>query len=52
MMPPTLNLQDPDDGMQDLDFVPGEARAKKLDHVLCNAFGFGGVNAAMIVSKI
>lgn len=52
VMPPTLNLQDPDEGMQDLDFVPYEARAKKLDHVLCNAFGFGGVNAAMIVSKI
>ncbi len=51
-MPPTLNLQDPDEGMQDLDFVPQEARSKKLDHVLCNAFGFGGVNAAMIVSKI
>ncbi len=52
VMPPTLNLREPDEGMEDLDFIPCESRARTLDHVLCNAFGFGGVNAAMIVSKI
>ncbi len=52
VMPPTLNLQQADEGMQDLDFIPGEAREKQLDHVLCNAFGFGGVNAALIASRI
>lgn len=51
LMPPTLNLEQVDDSMADLDFVPNECREKPLQHVLCNGFGFGGVNAALIVSK-
>lgn len=49
---PTLNLSVVDDDMQDLDFVTGEAREHLTSHVLCNGFGFGGVNAALIVSKL
>jgi 3-oxoacyl-[acyl-carrier-protein] synthase II len=52
LLPPTLNLEHPDEGMADLDFVPNEARAHKVNHALCNGFGFGGVNAALILSKI
>jgi 3-oxoacyl-[acyl-carrier-protein] synthase II len=52
LMPPTLNLDQADDIMQGLDFVPRTARAKKLNHGLCNGFGFGGVNAAVIMSKV
>lgn len=51
-LPPTLNLETPDDDMRDLDFVPGAARDQVTRHVLCNGFGFGGVNAALIVSKV
>lgn len=52
MLPPTLNLENVDDSMADLDFVPKQARAKTVQHALCNGFGFGGVNAALIVSKL
>ena len=51
VMPPTLNQEQVDDTMTDLDFVPNRCREKPLEHVLCNGFGFGGVNAALIVSK-
>lgn len=51
-LPATLNLQQPDESMQDLDLVPNQARAGKVQHALCNGFGFGGVNAALIISKV
>ncbi|TBR43935.1 beta-ketoacyl-[acyl-carrier-protein] synthase II [Marinomonas agarivorans] len=50
-VPPTLNLTDIDEDMADLDLVPLTARSAKVDHVLCNGFGFGGVNAAIILKK-
>lgn len=51
-LPPTQNLTDPDENLDDLDFVCGAAREHPTEHVLCNGFGFGGVNATLIVSKI
>ena len=51
-LPPTLNLNNVDDSMQDLDFVPSSSRSHTVTHALCNGFGFGGVNAALIVSKV
>ncbi|HET8790966.1 MAG TPA: beta-ketoacyl-ACP synthase II [Modicisalibacter sp.] len=51
-LPPTLNLENADNDMHDLDFVSGSAREHLTRHVLCNGFGFGGVNAALIVSKL
>lgn len=51
LMPPTINLDNQDESMADLDFVPNEARSKTVNHAVCNGFGFGGVNAALIVSK-
>ncbi|WP_277809701.1 beta-ketoacyl-ACP synthase II [Chromohalobacter canadensis] len=51
-LPPTLNLEHPDADLSDLNFVSGEAREHRCQHVLCNGFGFGGVNAALIVSKV
>ncbi|MEW8506449.1 MAG: beta-ketoacyl-ACP synthase II [Candidatus Thiodiazotropha sp.] len=50
-LPPTLNLDNQDESMSDLDLVPHEARMQPLRHALCNGFGFGGVNASLIVSK-
>lgn len=52
VLPPTLNLRSIDESLQDLDFVPGSSRAHTVTHALCNGFGFGGVNAALIVSKM
>lgn len=52
VLPPTLNLSKPDQNMSDLDLVPNTARAHPVEHALCNGFGFGGVNAALIISKL
>lgn len=50
VVPPTLNLEDPEDGC-DLDLVPLVAKERKVEHVLCNSFGFGGTNASIVFSK-
>ena len=51
-LPPTLNLDSVDEANRDLDFVPNAARSQATRHALCNGFGFGGVNAGLIVSKL
>lgn len=48
--PPTLNLDQPDEGC-DLDFVPHNAKQAKIENVLCNSFGFGGTNGSLLFSK-
>lgn len=50
-VPPTINLDSPSDGC-DLDYVPGQAREKKIKHALNNSFGFGGTNACLIFSEL
>src|SRR5690606_20830627 len=50
-LPPTLNLEQVDEALQDLDLVPLHSRQARVQHALCNGFGFGGVNAALLVSK-
>ncbi|MCS4502573.1 3-oxoacyl-[acyl-carrier-protein] synthase 2 [wastewater metagenome] len=52
MLPPTLNMDNADESMADLDFVANSARPQATQHALCNGFGFGGVNAALIVSRV
>lgn len=51
-LPPTLNLGCADECMQDLDLVPNASRSQQTQHALCNGFGFGGVNASLLVSKV
>lgn len=50
MMPPTINYETPDPDL-DLDYVPNQARAKKVRAALSNSFGFGGHNATLLVKK-
>lgn len=52
LLPPTLNLEHVDETMADLDLVPNQARSQTVKHALCNGFGFGGVNASLLVSKL
>lgn len=52
LAPATLNLDDPDDAAEGVDLIRGQARKMKIDHVLSNGFGFGGVNASVIFRKI
>ena len=50
-LPPTLNLQAPADGC-DLDYIPGVGRAARVDAILSNSFGFGGINAALVIKRV
>jgi 3-oxoacyl-[acyl-carrier-protein] synthase II len=49
-LPPTLNLEHPGDGC-DLDYIPAIGRAASVDYVLSNSFGFGGINAALVLQR-
>jgi len=49
-VPPTINLDNPDPDC-DLDYVPHIARDRNCRHVLSDSVGFGGQNAAVIVSR-
>jgi 3-oxoacyl-[acyl-carrier-protein] synthase II len=46
--PATLNLEHPDEAAGGVDLVSGTARPMKMEHVLSNGFGFGGVNASVL----
>ena len=50
-VPPTLNLDDPDEGC-DIDLVPKQAKQRKVRYALSNSFGFGGTNASLIVGAV
>ncbi|WP_417434253.1 beta-ketoacyl-ACP synthase II [Hoeflea sp.] len=52
IMPATLNLDNPDEAATRFDLVPNTPRKKALKHVLSNAFGFGGVNASLVLSAV
>jgi 3-oxoacyl-[acyl-carrier-protein] synthase II len=50
-LPPTVNLEAPDPAC-DLDFIRGEGRDAQPEHVLTNSFGFGGVNASLVLRRV
>ena len=50
IVPPTIHYQTPDPEC-DLDYVPNQARDKKMEIAISNAFGFGGHNAVLVVRK-
>ncbi|MEE4205855.1 MAG: beta-ketoacyl-ACP synthase II [Erythrobacter sp.] len=52
VVPPTLNLTDPDEGTEGIDLVPLKAREREVRAVLNNSFGFGGTNASLIMQKV
>ncbi|MDC0074903.1 beta-ketoacyl-ACP synthase II [Alphaproteobacteria bacterium] len=51
IVPPTLNLDDPEDSC-DIDLVPHKSKERKVNAALSNSFGFGGTNASLIFSKL
>jgi len=51
IIPPTINLDHPDPAC-DLDVVPNRGRPAKLNYVMSNSFGFGGINACVILGKV
>jgi 3-oxoacyl-[acyl-carrier-protein] synthase II len=50
MIPPTINLDNPSVETA-IDLVPHKARAKEVNTVLSNSFGFGGTNASLIFQR-
>lgn len=52
IMPPTINLENPEEGLADLNLVPNQSLQQRVQHSLCNGLGFGGVNATVIASKV
>ncbi|WP_209347371.1 beta-ketoacyl-ACP synthase II [Pontixanthobacter sp. CEM42] len=51
IVPPTLNLHNPDDGTDGVDLVPLTAKKREVKAVLNNSFGFGGTNASLVMKK-
>jgi 3-oxoacyl-[acyl-carrier-protein] synthase II len=49
-LPPTVNLESPDDAC-DLDYIRGAGRDANVEYVLTNSFGFGGINAALVLRR-
>jgi 3-oxoacyl-[acyl-carrier-protein] synthase II len=50
MIPPTINYETPDPEC-DLDYVPNQKRAAKVEYALSNSFGFGGTNGALLFKR-
>ncbi len=49
-LPPTLNLEQTDPGC-DLDCIPKAGRQANIDFVMSNSFGFGGINASIVLGR-
>ena len=52
VVPPTLNLDNPDEGTEGVDLVPHTAKHREVKAALNNSFGFGGTNASLILKQV
>ncbi|MEM6958805.1 MAG: beta-ketoacyl-ACP synthase II [Myxococcota bacterium] len=51
VVPPTINLHNPDEAGEGLELVPHEARERPLEATLTNSFGFGGTNVSLVFRR-
>jgi 3-oxoacyl-[acyl-carrier-protein] synthase II len=51
IIPPTINMEEPDPAC-DLDYVANKAEYASPCYALSNSFGFGGINASIVLKKI
>ena len=52
IVPPTINLDNQDEHVANLDYVPHKARNAKINAALSNSFGFGGHNATLVFKSV
>jgi 3-oxoacyl-[acyl-carrier-protein] synthase II len=52
IVPPTINLDDPEEITAGFDLVPHTAKKRPVNVALSNSFGFGGTNASVILKKV
>ncbi len=50
-IPPTINLDDPDDAAAGLDLTPNTAARRDVRAAMSNSFGFGGQNTALVFTR-
>ncbi|MGY6554625.1 MAG: beta-ketoacyl-ACP synthase II [Wenzhouxiangella sp.] len=51
LVPPTINLEEVDEGCEGIDLVPQNAREVRLEYALSNSFGFGGTNGSLLLRR-
>jgi 3-oxoacyl-[acyl-carrier-protein] synthase II len=51
IVPPTINLEDPDPAGAGLDLTPNKARRREIEVAVSNSFGFGGQNSALVIRR-
>ena len=51
ILPPTINLEQADEEFDDLDLIGREPRVRAIDYAMANGFGFGGVNASLLLKR-
>lgn len=52
VVPPTINLENPEESVGDFDLVPNVAKHRKVDVTVSNSFGFGGTNASLVLKRV
>ena len=50
LLPPTINLDDPDPACE-MDFIPKQSRRAHIEAALCNCLGFGSKNSALVLGR-
>jgi 3-oxoacyl-[acyl-carrier-protein] synthase II len=51
ILPPTINLENPDPDTAGMDLVPNQARKAAIEYAMSNSFGFGGTNGALLFRR-
>ena len=51
ILPPTVNLDNPDPDTAGMDLVPNHSRKAELEYAMSNSFGFGGTNGALLFRR-
>ena len=51
VIPPTINLEDPDEAAAGLDLTPNVARRREIRVAVSSSFGFGGQNSALVFRR-